>query len=58
MTARKFKVVHYLNQFFGQVGQEEKADLPFMVKKGPVGPGMALQGGSRWHDYLRGQLFC
>lgn len=43
MTARKFKVVHYLNQFFGQVGQEEKADLPFMVKKGPVGPGMALQ---------------
>ncbi|KPK95145.1 MAG: hypothetical protein AMJ94_00355 [Deltaproteobacteria bacterium SM23_61] len=43
MTPSKLKVVHYLNQFFGQVGQEEKADLPFMVKKGPVGPGMALQ---------------
>jgi glycine reductase len=36
-------VVHYLNQFFGQQGGEDKADIPFMLKEGPVGPGVALQ---------------
>jgi|SRR5690554_508285 len=40
----KFRVVHYLNQFFGQVGGEDKADIPPFVKEGPLGPGMALQG--------------
>ena len=43
MTEKKLKVVHYLNQFFGQVGAEDKADTGFMVKEGPVGPGLALQ---------------
>lgn len=40
----KYRVVHYLNQFFGQVGGEEKANTPPFCKEGPVGPGMALQG--------------
>jgi len=40
----KFRVVHYLNQFFGQVGGEDKASTPPFCKEGPVGPGMALQG--------------
>ena len=40
----KYRVVHYLNQFFGQVGGEEKANIPPFVREGPVGPGMALQG--------------
>lgn len=39
----KKKVVHYLNQFFGQIGGEEQAGVGFSVKEGPVGPGMALQ---------------
>jgi len=43
MTEKRLKVVHYLNQFFGQVGAEDKADTGFMVKEGPVGPGLALQ---------------
>ncbi len=43
MTEKKYKVVHYLNQFFGQIGGEDKADVKFSVKQGPVGPGMALQ---------------
>jgi betaine reductase len=43
MTEKKLKVVHYLNQFFGQVGGEEKADIGFMVKTGPLGPGLTLQ---------------
>ncbi len=43
MDGKKLRVVHYLNQFFGQVGGEDKASTGFSVKEGPVGPGMALQ---------------
>jgi len=43
MGGKKLRVVHYLNQFFGQIGGEEKATTGFMVKEGPVGPGLALQ---------------
>jgi len=43
MGVEKLKVVHYLNQFFGQVGGEEKAGTKFLVKKGTVGPGSVLQ---------------
>jgi glycine reductase len=38
----KLRVVHYLNQFFGQIGGEDKAGLEPLVKQGPVGPGTAL----------------
>lgn len=37
------KVVHYLNQFFGQIGGEEKADISPQVVPNVVGPGMVLQ---------------
>ncbi len=37
------RVVHYLNQFFGQVGGEEKADIPPFNQDGPIGPGTAFQ---------------
>jgi betaine reductase len=43
MSAKSLRIVHYLNQFFGQVGQEEKAGVGFLTKEGPVGPGVALQ---------------
>jgi glycine reductase complex component B subunit gamma len=43
MSVKKLKVVHYLNQFFGQIGSEDKADIGFVVKSGPLGPGLALQ---------------
>lgn len=45
MTEKKLKVVHYLNQFFGQIGGEDKADIGFMVKEGTLGPGLVLQKG-------------
>ena len=38
------RVVHYLNQFFGGIGGEEKASEGPQVKDGPIGPGGALQG--------------
>lgn len=39
----KFRVVHYINQYFGQIGGEEKANIPPSCKEGPVGPGMAFK---------------
>ncbi|MDY0281306.1 MAG: glycine/betaine/sarcosine/D-proline family reductase selenoprotein B, partial [Salinivirgaceae bacterium] len=43
MGEKKLRVVNYLNQFFGQVGGEDKAGVGFTVKEGPVGPGLALR---------------
>jgi betaine reductase len=37
------KVVHYLNQFFGGIGGENKADLPPRLTQGAIGPGRAIQ---------------
>ena len=37
------RVAHYLNQFFGGLGGEEKADAPPQLRPGPVGPGVLLQ---------------
>ena len=38
----KFKVVHYLNQFFGGIGGEDTADFRPAVKEEIIGPGQAL----------------
>ena len=37
------RIVHYINQFFGGIGGEDKADLPPRVTEGAVGPGRAIQ---------------
>jgi glycine reductase len=39
----KIRVVHYLNQFFAQIGGEDKADTAPGCNAGPLGPGRALQ---------------
>jgi glycine reductase len=36
------RIIHYVNQFFGQFGGEEKAGMPPKVIKGPVGPGILI----------------
>ena len=43
MAQRKYRIVHYLNQFFAQIGGEEKANTPPLIKEGAVGPGIFLQ---------------
>ena len=43
MKEKKYRVVHYLNQFFAQIGGEEKAGIPPLIKAGAVGPGVLLQ---------------
>lgn len=37
------KVVHYVNQFFANIGGEEMAHVPAEVREGIVGPGLAFQ---------------
>lgn len=37
------KIIHYINQFFAQIGGEDKADHPFEVKEMIVGPGILIQ---------------
>ena len=37
------KIIHYLNQFFGQIGGEEHADHPYEIRETVVGPGMMLK---------------
>ena len=37
-----FKVVHYINQFFAQIGGEEMAHVAPELREGPVGPGTAF----------------
>lgn len=37
------EIVHYINQFFAGIGGEEKADTPFEIREGAVGPGRAFQ---------------
>lgn len=39
----KIKVVHYINQFFANIGGEEKADYAPELREGVVGPGMAFK---------------
>ena len=38
----KFKIVHYLNQFFGGIGGEDTADFKPEVREEIIGPGQAL----------------
>ena len=37
------RIVHYLNQFYGQIGGEEFADQEPILREGIVGPGTGLQ---------------
>lgn len=54
----KLRVVHYLNQFFGQIGGEEKANTAPLQKDGAVGPGMALRGALKGDGDVVGTVIC
>ena len=53
------KVVHYINQFFAQIGGEEKADYPVELRKGEVvGPGMALTQNFKGEAEIIATIIC
>ncbi len=57
MTAQ-IKVLHYINQFFGGIGGEEKANVPVEVREGATGPGRALQGALGEHGTIVATAIC
>lgn len=54
----KKRIVHYINQFFGGVGGEEKADMKPEVREGVVGPGMALQAALKDEGEIVATIIC
>ena len=55
----KIKVVHYINQFFAQIGGEEKADYPAELRVGEVvGPGMALMASFKDEAEIIATIVC
>lgn len=55
---KKLRVVHYLNQFFGQIGGEDKAGHRPEARDGFVGPGMALQESLGQEAEVVGTVIC
>jgi len=55
---QKIRVIHYLNQFFAQIGSEEKGDVGPGVKAGPIGPGRALQQALGDNGEVVATIFC
>ena len=55
---KKLRVIHYLNQFFAQIGGEEKADIPPFIKEGPVGPGVILEAKLRDRGEVVATVIC
>lgn len=58
MQTRAIRVVHYLNQFFGGVGGENKADVAPQVRNGPIGPGRALQSALGGQGEIVATVIC
>lgn len=52
------RVVHYLNQFFGQIGGEDKADVPPEKREGSLGPGKALEAALGGEASVVGTVIC
>ena len=54
----KFKVLYYVNQFFGQIGGEDKADIEPQYKKEPIGPALGFNGLLGDEGEVIGTLIC
>ena len=52
------RIVHYLNQFFGGIGGEDKADFPPQAMPGVTGPGRALQQALGKEAEVVGTVIC
>lgn len=52
------KVVHYINQFFANIGGEEKTDYEPEYRHGAVGPGKAFQAAFGKEAEIIGTVIC
>ena len=55
---QKIRIVHYINQFFAQIGGEEMAHVPPQWREGPVGPGLALTAAFGQTAKIVGTVIC
>jgi len=53
-----YRIVHYINQFFANIGGEEKADIPPEKHDGFVGPGMGLSNAIGDAAEIVGTVVC
>ncbi len=56
--SRELRIVHYLNQFFGGIGGEDKATTGPEVKEGAVGPGIALRNAFKDKGEIVATVIC
>ncbi len=56
--SNKFKVLYYVNQFFGQIGGEDKAGMEPEYKKETIGPALGFQGLLGDEGEVVGTLIC
>lgn len=54
----KFKVLYYVNQFFGQIGGEEKAGMEPVFKEETIGPAVGFNGLLEDEGEVIGTLIC
>lgn len=54
----KFRVVHYINQFYAGIGGEEKADIEPFTKAEVVGPGIAFTNAFGEEAEIVGTVVC
>lgn len=52
------RVVHYINQFFGQIGGEEMAHIAPESRDGIVGPGAAINASFKGEAEIVGTIIC
>lgn len=53
-----FRIIHYINQFFGGIGGEELADHKPEVREGKIGPGMALNAAFKGEAEIVATIIC
>lgn len=53
-----YKVIHYINQFFANIGGEEKADIAPEFREGQVGPGRAFKEAFGNEAEILGTVIC
>jgi len=54
----KLRAVHYLNQFFAQIGGEEQADYRPAARAGAVGPGALFEAAFGEQAQIAGSVIC
>ena len=56
--AEKYKVLYYVNQFFGQIGGEEKAGIEPMFKRETIGPALGFNSLIKDEGKVIGTIIC